>query len=138
MKKRLIATILILGLVVFGLAGCQKDDVAADTATSTQAEESATSEAGETDVALQICSGCELEKVCSTYTVDGVDYVVCDDCYPEFESGMLGGNDIPADNLQVCSGCEIAKVCGTYTVDGVDYVVCDDCYDEFATGMGLK
>ena len=42
----------------------------------------------ETVETKEICSGCEQEKVCGTYTVDGVDYIVCDDCYEEFATGM--------------------------------------------------
>lgn len=81
----------------------------------------------------QLCSGCETEKRCGTYVVDGVDYVVCDDCYEEFATGM--GIEV---ELKVCGGCEQEKECSTVTIDGVQYVVCDDCYDEFATGMGIN
>ena len=74
MKKKLITTTLVLSLLLFGLVGCQKDT--ADTSNDT------------TEVTLQICSGCEIEKECGTYTVDGEDYIVCDDCYDEFATGM--------------------------------------------------
>ena len=74
MKKKLITTTLVLSLLLFSLIGCQKD--AADNSNDTPA------------VTLQICGGCETEKECSTYTVDGKDYIVCDDCYDEFATGM--------------------------------------------------
>ena len=37
---------------------------------------------------LDVCGGCELEKECTIYNVDGQDYYVCDDCYEEFATGM--------------------------------------------------
>lgn len=37
---------------------------------------------------LDVCGGCELEKECTIYNIDGVDYYVCDDCYEEFATGM--------------------------------------------------
>ena len=54
--------------------------------TDTSTDETASSDT-ET-VTLQVCSGCDEEKECGTYTVDGVDYIVCDDCYESFAYGM--------------------------------------------------
>ena len=79
MKKKLLTTALVLSLLTFGLAGCQNDTTTADTQNETTDSEVVT---------LQICGGCEQEKECGTYTVDGVDYIVCDDCYDEFAHGM--------------------------------------------------
>ena len=31
-----------------------------------------------------ICSGCELEKICGTYTTGNQEYIVCYDCSNEF------------------------------------------------------
>ncbi|MBE5972313.1 MAG: hypothetical protein E7246_07345 [Lachnoclostridium sp.] len=39
------------------------------------------------------CSGCEIEKACGKYEVNGQTYVVCDDCYNEFATGMGLKND---------------------------------------------
>lgn len=111
MKNKILTTIILTFLLLCSLTACKKEDDS-----------------------KQICSGCEEEKECQTYTVDGVDYLVCDDCYEEFAIGM-GLIEDPAK--QICSGCEEEKECKTYTVDGVEYFVCDDCYEEFATGMGL-
>lgn len=123
MKKKLFAMILVSCLLGCSFIGCSEK----------KAEE--TTEATETEeTTLQVCSGCEEEKECQTYTVDGTDYIVCDDCYQEFAEGM---GLIETDGTMICSGCEEEKECKTYTVDGTDYIVCDDCYPEFAEGMGL-
>ena len=91
MKKKLLTTILVLSLVTLGLAGCQTEDTPTDTPASVQDE--STDTGANTDIttpetSLQICGGCEVEKECGTYTVDGTDYYVCDDCYEEFAYGM--------------------------------------------------
>lgn len=39
------------------------------------------------------CSGCEVEKACGKYEVNGQTYIVCDDCYDEFAAGMGLKND---------------------------------------------
>lgn len=39
------------------------------------------------------CSGCEIEKVCGKYEVNGQTYIVCDSCYNEFATGMGLKND---------------------------------------------
>ena len=39
------------------------------------------------------CSGCEVEKACGKYEVNGQTYSVCDDCYDEFATGMGLKND---------------------------------------------
>lgn len=35
-----------------------------------------------------LCTGCEITKACGKYEVNGQIYVVCDDCYDEFATGM--------------------------------------------------
>lgn len=87
MKKKFVTTILVLSLVAFGLAGCQKDTVS-DTTTGDETTDSTVSDDTTNSKSLQICGGCENEKECGTYTVDGTDYYVCDDCYEEFAYGM--------------------------------------------------
>ena len=149
MKKKLIVAVVAASMMALCLTGCQKEDQAP--VSSAQSEGSAGAEQTAGDNKLQVCSGCQEEKECQTYTVDGQDYIVCDDCYDEFATGMgLNDTDNGVDTgsnsgagqstaaLQTCSGCQEKKECQTYTVDGQDYIVCDDCYDEFATGMGLK
>lgn len=93
MKKKLLTTILVLSLVTLGLAGCQKEDTPTDAPTDVQEESTDTDTDTDTDTtipetSLQTCGGCEVEKECGTYTVDGTDYYVCDDCYEEFAYGM--------------------------------------------------
>ena len=39
------------------------------------------------------CSGCEATKACGKYEVNGQTYIVCDDCYNEFATGMGLKND---------------------------------------------
>ena len=34
------------------------------------------------------CGGCEEQKVCEIYYIDDDRYIVCDDCYEEFATGM--------------------------------------------------
>lgn len=85
MKKKLLTTILVLGLFTFGLAGCQKNPTTDDTTANTTTD-STTSD--DVTTSIQTCGGCEVEKECGTYTVDGTDYYVCDDCYEEFATGM--------------------------------------------------
>lgn len=87
MKKKLLTTILVLSLVTLGLAGCQKEDTPTDAPTDVQ-EESTDTDTTIPETSLQTCGGCEVEKECGTYTVDGTDYYVCDDCYEEFAYGM--------------------------------------------------
>lgn len=87
MKKKLLTTILVLSLVTLGLAGCQKEDTPTDAPTDVQ-EESNDTDTTTPETSLQTCGGCEVEKECGTYTVDGTDYYVCDDCYEEFAYGM--------------------------------------------------
>ena len=87
MKKKLIVTTLILGLLTFGLTGCQDNNAPADTTSDVQTD-SDTSDETNVDVTVQTCGGCEQEKECGTYTEDGTDYIVCDDCYDEFAHGM--------------------------------------------------
>ena len=87
MRKKLLTTILVLSLVTLGLAGCQKEDTPTDTPTSVQ-DESTGTDTTPPETSLQTCGGCEIEKECGIYTVDGTDYYVCDDCYEEFAYGM--------------------------------------------------
>ena len=86
-----------------------------------------------------ICSGCEEEKLCDIHYIDNDRYIVCDDCYVEFATGMglLSDGDHLGNTTYECGGCEVEKDCGIYWVGGQEYYVCDDCYEEFATGMGL-
>lgn len=123
MKKTLIMMILSVSVFVCSIAGCGKDEEAA--AEKTVSENTETSETVE-----EVCDGCQKQKECSTYTVDGKEYIVCDDCYEEFATGMAIERE--------CSLCEVSKACSTYEVDGEKYIVCDDCYNEFATAFGLN
>lgn len=86
------------------------------------------------------CSGCQQQKVCDVYYIDDDRYIVCDDCYVEFATGMglLSDGEYLGNTTYECSGCEIEKDCGIYWVGDREYYVCDDCYEEFATGMGLN
>ena len=36
----------------------------------------------------QTCSGCQEEKICGKYIIDGQEYFVCPDNYEEFAHGM--------------------------------------------------
>ena len=75
------------------------------------------------------CSLCERSVYCPQYEVDGVIYVVCDNCYGEFATAF--------NILSYCSQCAEDKICGHYMVDDLPYSVCDDCYAEFAEENGL-
>lgn len=108
MKKKILSLLVLSILLISTFAGCKKDE-------------------------LPVCTGCEEEKECKTYVVDDVSYLVCDDCYEEFATGM----GLQDETSPICSLCEIEKECKTYTIDGIDYIVCDDCYDEFAYAFGL-
>lgn len=132
MKKKLFAMLLVSCLLGCSFMGCSTKKAEETTDTEATSETEETTEAEE--ATLQVCSGCEDEKECQTYTVDDTDYIVCDDCYPEFATGM----GLDATVNAICSLCEVDKICKTYTVDGQDYIVCDDCYNEFATAFGLN
>ena len=91
MKKKLLTTILVLSLVTLGLAGCQTEDTPTDTPTSVQDE--STDTGANTDIttpetSLQICGGCEVEKECGKYEVNGQNYIICNDCYNEFATAF--------------------------------------------------
>ena len=78
MKKTLIMMILSVSVFVCSIAGCGKDEEAA--AEKTVSENTETSETVE-----EVCDGCQKQKECSTYTVDGEKYIVCDDCYEDYK-----------------------------------------------------
>lgn len=80
MKKKFVTIALVLSLLSFCLAGCQSDSSAADTQDEIVFDVP--------EITVQTCGGCEEEKECTTYTIDDVDYYVCDDCYEEFAYGM--------------------------------------------------
>lgn len=61
MKKKVWITSIMAGLLACCFMGCGKE-----------AE------------SKEVCSLCEVEKECEVYSVDGEEYVVCDDCYNEF------------------------------------------------------
>lgn len=75
MKRKIVTIGCMVGLLAFATTGCQNDDVLVDNN-------------NEETTNLQQCSLCEVVKECGTYTVDGLDYIVCDDCYNEFQHGM--------------------------------------------------
>ena len=85
------------------------------------------------------CGGCEEQKVCDVHYIDDERYIVCDDCYVEFATGMglLSDGENLGRTTYTCSGCEVEKDCGIYWANEQEHYVCDDCYEEFATGMGL-
>ena len=78
MKKRIIATLLMLSLMAIGLMGCQNETTSETTSETDNQDKTITAE----------CSLCEVEKECGVYTVDGQEYIVCDGCYNEFAHGM--------------------------------------------------
>lgn len=142
MKKKLFAMLLVSCLLGCSFMGCSTKKAEETTDTEATSETEETTEAEE--ATLQVCSGCEDEKECQTYTVDDTDYIVCDDCYPEFAEGMgliehheESHHTTASNYTTVCTGCKEAKDCKTYCVNDTHYLVCDDCYPEFATGMGL-
>ena len=140
MRKRFLTSLLVTGLVMGCLTGCQKeaDKQEQPQQEQPQQEQNLQEETGD-DVAdtqetgyVFTCSLCETEKICGIYTAEGTDYVVCHDCSEEFTTAHAEVAD-----KAVCSSCQEEKICGTYTVDGTEYVVCPDDFDEFSNGMGL-
>ena len=127
MKKKIITSIILLGLLIVSLVGCKKEETPdPEDETVVEAEEIK-------DTTSYECSGCEEEKICGIYTVDEEQYFVCHDCSEEF----ISHHEEKLDKL-TCQGCEEEKFCGTYMIDGKEYVVCQDDFEEFAVGMGLK
>ena len=125
MKNKILVSILLFGLLACSLTACKKEE--APKAEDAVAEEVVTPEE---DAALT-CSFCNEEKECGTYTANGKEYVVCDDCYEEFLF-TFGLNEA---SIGRCSLCEEKKVCGEYIVNDSVYVVCPSCSNEFITAF---
>ena len=152
MRKKILTPLLLAGLVLVSLTGCQKEATNQETQqsevteTTEEVEETETAETTEEVEETEekvadtqesgntvVCSLCEKEKVCGIYTAEGKEYVVCHVCSNEFLSGFSEVAD-----KQTCSGCQEEKICGKYVVDGQEYFVCPDDYEEFAYGMKLE
>ena len=84
MKKTLIMMILSVSVFVCSIAGCGKDEEAA--AEKTVSENTETSETVE-----EVCDGCQKQKECSTYTVDGKEYIAL---LPLAEDGSEEDGDV--------------------------------------------
>ena len=138
MRKKLFTSLLITGLAISCMTGCQNNASTQDTQKQEQGQSQDTTETNDdsastqTDNCMFTCSLCETEKICGIYTAEGKEYVVCKDCSNEF----ITAHEEIADK-QICTSCEQEKICGTYNVDGTDYVVCPDDFDEFAHAMSL-
>ena len=142
MKKKFLASILVLCIITFSFAGCGKEATEKTSQESVTTEktsqESVTTEENKTvtsakDSTSLICSGCEKENICGIYTVGDQEYNVCYDCSNEF----ISHHKEVADK-NICSACEEEKICGTYIIDGQEYIVCPDDFEEFAHGMNLS
>jgi len=153
MKNRIVVSAILAGLFMFSLIGCKKEEPISETPA---VDEVINDEDAAPEIIKEICSLCEQEKECDTYTIDGKDYLVCDDDFEEFAHGMglIIDPEMPSEEIEpssddtskepassqipVCSLCEQEKECDTYEVDGMKYIVCPDCYNEFATAFGLN
>ena len=160
MRKKYLSALLLTGLVLISLTGCQNEketasqgeqqtqkeqqtsgDVQQDqkeqqTSGDVQQDQEEQQTSGDADVAkasyIDTCSLCETEQICGTYTADGQEYVVCHDCSNEFTTAFAETAD-----KHTCSLCEVEKICATYIVDNKEYIVCPDDFEEFSHGMNL-
>ena len=99
--------------------------------TEEKPEEAKPSTEDTTKAEIPVCSLCEMEKKCGSYTINGHDYMVCDDCYEEF----LYAFNLNEGSIARCSLCEVKKVCGEYIAAGGLYIVCPDCAEEFISAF---
>lgn len=123
MRKKYLTSLLLTGLVLVSLTGCQNEKE-----TASQGEQQTQKE--------QQTSGDVQQTTAEEQQAQEGQQATAEEQQAQEEQPTSGDADIAkASYIDTCSLCETEQICGTYTAEGQEYVVCHDCSNEFTTAF---